>query len=166
MTSSPYEKARRAWFDDAERRRKAAKLPRHKLAPGTPEPPASPSMVAAWVDAIGHGRAVDALQVDRATLHRWMTGKAVPPHSAALVLRFMAEGVPPGLSDDWRGFQWRAGSVVTPTGVELSARDLEGWTWHLQRVELLETQLREARAKLAAVRALPGSANDALVSAS
>ena len=64
--------------------------------------------------AVGEARALSVLGVNRTTLGRWLSGAVKVPRSAALVLRQMAEGVPVGGSDHWRGFQFSGDDLVTP----------------------------------------------------
>jgi hypothetical protein len=112
---------------------------------------------------IGEGRALAVLQINRTTLGRWLAGSVKVPHAAALVLRQMAEGIPPGGSDDWRGFQWDGDALVTPTGERLTARQLDGLHWERQYRKALEREVNALRAELDGLRRLGGSANDATV---
>jgi hypothetical protein len=114
---------------------------------------------------VGEARALEVLQVNRTTLGRWLSGRVKVPHAAALVLRQLAEGVPPGGTDDWRGFQWDGDALVTPTGERLTARQLDGLHWQRQYTRSLERRVQELEGVVESLRRLGGSANDALVAA-
>ena len=171
-TKTPYEKAFTRWHYEKEVSRKKHKLPRHKLPPNFPEPPPKPEDIAYLVNEafhyVGKNQVLQVLQIDRSTLSRWLSGKTLPPHSAVLVLRFLAHGIPPGCSRDWEGFAWRYDRLVTATGLEFHAQELNLWTWHRQlqanqarEIEDLKAQLAQLRDRLARVGPLPGSSNDA-----
>lgn len=113
---------------------------------------------------VGEARACAVLQVNRTTLGRWLSGQVKVPHSAALVLRQLAEGVPPGGTDAWRGFWWEGDAVVTPTGERLTARELDGLHWQRQYTRSLERRVQELERVVDGLRRLGGSANDAVVS--
>lgn len=112
---------------------------------------------------VGEARALALLGVNRTTLGRWLSGKVKVPHAAALVLRQLAEGVPPGCSDDWRGFQWVGDALVTPTGEKLTAREIDGLHWQRQYTRSLERRVQELEGVIEGLRRLGGSANDATV---
>lgn len=112
---------------------------------------------------VGESRALSVLGVNRTTLRRWLSGAVRVPHAAALVLRQMAEGVPPGCSDEWRGFQWNGDALVTPTGERLTARQLDGLHWQRQYTRSLERRVQELETMVDGLRRLGGSANDAVV---
>jgi len=164
MTKTPHQKAAAKWFLDAERRRKSAKLPRHRLAPDTPPRPCSPSELHYLIhDApnyVGEARALEILQVNRTTLGRWLKGQSQMPYSAEAVLRFHAEGVPPACGEHWRGFRWSGNSVFTPTGREVSAREIESIEWMHAHADALARRIRELQAVVESLQRLGGSAND------
>lgn len=164
MTKTPQQKAFRKWFDDAERRRKAAKLPRHRLAPDTPPRPCSASELHELIFNgpvyVGEARALEVLQVNRTTLMRWLTGAARVPHAAAVVLRFYAEGIPPACGEDWRGFRWSGNALHTPTGREVTAREIEGLEYLHGHVEALQRRVRELQGVIHSLQRLGGAAND------
>lgn len=111
--------------------------------------------------AVGEARAVAVLGVNRTTLGRWLSGAVRVPHAAALVLRQMAEGIPPTGTDDWRGFQWDGDALVTPTGERLTARQIDGLHWERQHKKALEREVQRLRAEIETLRRVGGSANDA-----
>lgn len=115
---------------------------------------------------VGEARAVAVLGVNRTTLHRWLSGAVRVPHAAALVLRQMAEGIPVGGSDHWRGFQFAGDDLVTPTGERISARHLEKWSWvegmRKGQIAALERELAALRGQVESLRRIGGSANDAV----
>jgi hypothetical protein len=114
---------------------------------------------------VGEARALALLQINRTTLGRWLAGTVKVPHSAALVLRQVAEGIPPGGTDDWRGFGWDGDALVTPTGERLTARELDGLHWKRQHTRALERRVSELEGMVQQLRGLGGSANDAVMDA-
>ena len=112
---------------------------------------------------VGEARALAVLQINRTTLGRWLAGTVKVPHSAALVLRQLAEGLPPGGSDAWRGFGWDGDALVTPTGERLTAREIDGLHWQRQYTRALERRVSELERVADQLRRLGGSANDALL---
>lgn len=113
---------------------------------------------------VGEARALALLQINRTTLGRWLAGTVKVPHSAALVLRQVAEGIPPGGTDAWRGFAWDGDALVTPTGERLTARQLDGLHWERQHKAALVRRVAELEAVIESLRRVGGSANDAIVS--
>lgn len=112
---------------------------------------------------VGEARALAVLQVNRTTLGRWLAGTVKVPHSAALVLRQMAEGIPPEGTDAWRGFAWHGDALVTPTGERLTARELDGLHWTRQHTKALARRVAELESVVESLRRMGGSANDAVV---
>ncbi len=113
---------------------------------------------------VGEARALALLQVNRTTLGRWLSGQVKVPHSAALVLRQVAEGIPPEGTEAWRGFAWDGDALVTPTGERLTARQLDGLHWERQHKQALVRRVAELEATVESLRRVGGSANDAIVS--
>lgn len=113
---------------------------------------------------VGEARALALLGINRTTLGRWLAGTVKVPHSAALVLRQVAEGIPPGGTDAWRGFGWDGDALVTPTGERLTARQLDGLHWERQHKAALVRRVAELEAIIESLRRVGGSANDAIVS--
>lgn len=113
---------------------------------------------------VGEARALSVLQINRTTLGRWLSGQVKVPHAAALVLRQLAEGVPPEGTDDWRGFAWDGDALVTPTGERLRPRELDGLHWQRQYTRSLERRVKELETMLESLRRVGGSANDAIAS--
>lgn len=112
---------------------------------------------------VGEIRALAVLQVNRTTLGRWLAGTVKVPHAAALVLRQMAEGIPPEGTDAWRGFAWDGDALVTPTGERLTARELDGLHWQRQYTNALARRVAELEGVIESLRRVGGSANDAVV---
>lgn len=164
MSTSAHQKAARKWFFDAERRRKRAKLAPGRLAKDTPPAPCSPAelhrLIYNGVNYVGEARAREVLQVNRTTLARWLSGASQVPRSAVIVLQFLAEGIPPGLGNHWRGFQWAGNSLYTPAGREVSVSEIEGIQYLHAHVDALERRVRELQAALFRVQRLTGAAND------
>lgn len=112
---------------------------------------------------VGEARALAVLRVNRTTLGRWLSGQVKVPHAAALVLRHMAEGIPPEGTEAWRGFAWEGDALVTPSGERLTARQLDGLHWTRQYTRALEREVAALQADIEALRRLGGAANDATV---
>lgn len=112
---------------------------------------------------VGESRALAVLRINRTTLGRWLAGTVKVPHAAALVLRQLAEGIPPEGTDAWRGFRWDGDALVTPTGERLTARELDGLHWQRQYTRALQREVDALRAEIDALRRLGGAANDATV---
>lgn len=113
---------------------------------------------------VGESRALAVLQINRTTLGRWLAGTVKVPHSAALVLRQLGEGIPPGGTDAWRGFAWDGDALVTPTGERLTPRELDGLHWQRQYTNALKRRVAELEGVVESLRRVGGSANDAIVS--
>ena len=113
------------------------------------------------IHPVGESRALAVLRINRTTLGRWLAGTVKVPHAAALVLRQMAEGIPPEGTDAWRGFRWDGDALVTPTGEPLTARELDGLHWQRQYTKALQREVDALRAEIDALRRLGGAANDA-----
>jgi hypothetical protein len=114
---------------------------------------------------VGEARALALLQINRTTLGRWLSGAVKVPHSAALVLRQVAEGIPPGCTQAWHGFTWDGDALVTPTGERLTAREIDGLHWKRQYTRALERRVIELETMVDSLRRLGGSANDAVMDA-
>lgn len=116
--------------------------------------------------AVGEGRALALLGVNRTTLARWLSGAVKVPHAAALVLRQVAEGIPPGGSDVWRGFRFDGDFLVTASGHRLHANRLEKLEWldgmRAGQVAALEREIAALRGQVESLRRVGGSANDAV----
>lgn len=169
MVENAYTKARARWYADAERRRKAAKLPTHKLAPDTPAPPLSPDELQ-WLlhDSPlrpGVGSVLRTLQIDRSTLTRWLNGSSVVPHSAALVLRQMGDGIPPNGNAHWRGFQFDREALITPAGERVPARRIESLGMVYAQIEALQRHITHLEGVIDQLRRVGGTANDAVMDA-
>lgn len=166
MSSTAHQKAARRWFLDAERRRKAAKLRPGQYPKNTPPAPCSPSELRYLLHDgpvyVGEARALDVLQVNRTTLSRWLSGATQVPHAAVVVLRAMAEGIPPGAGADWRGFRWSGNSLFTPAGREVSAREIEGLQYVHAHADALARRVVELQAIIDSLRRIGDSANDAI----
>lgn len=117
---------------------------------------------------VGEARALALLQINRTTLARWLSGTVKVPHAAALVLRQVAEGIPPDGSDKWRGFRFDGDELVTPTGERLHALRLEKWSWledmRKAQIAALEKEMAALRSQVESLRRIGGTANDAIVS--
>ena len=154
------------WYARHETARKKLRISAGRRVPGFEAPPAGPEYVQELVDAVGERRAAELCTVHRTTVMRWLDGSVQIPPAALAILRFHAEGVPPGCGDAWRGFKWSGNTLTTPDGrATLSAHEIAGAA-HLQayqsalerRVHELESQLIEMARRVAW-----GSANDPYV---
>lgn len=114
---------------------------------------------------VGEARALALLQINRTTLGRWLSGQVKVPHAAALVLRQVAEGIPPEGTDAWRGFTWDGDALVTPTGERLTPHELDGLHWTRQHTKALARRVAELEGMIDQLRRVGGSANDAVVTA-
>lgn len=131
--------------------------------PNTPRPLSPEGLRSLLHDGprpVGESRALAVLRINRTTLGRWLAGSVKVPHSAALVLRFLADGVPPEGTDAWRGFAWDGDALVTPTGERLTPREIDGLHWQRQYTRALEREVSALRAEVDALRRIGGSAND------
>jgi hypothetical protein len=69
--------------------------------------------------------------VNRTTFDRWQRGESSAPTATLQLIRMHALGEPPGgWSNDWDGFRFQNGLLVTPHG-ELSPGDLQ--TFHFYK---------------------------------
>ena len=109
---------------------------------------------------VGESRALAVLQINRTTLGRWLSGQVKVPHSARLVLQQLAQGIPPGGSSHWQGFQFVGDELVTPAGERVAARRIESLTWQTQHVEALKRRVAELETVVTQLSRLGGAAND------
>lgn len=140
--STPFQRAYSAWFQryEVERHRQH----KRKGAPlaGFPAPPTSPEAIAQAVDSIGPRRVLATLEIHRSTLARWLSGSAVIPRPAWLVLAMLSEGRLPGMSDDWRGFRFD-GDTLHQIGTRNSytAREIAGWPYQQAHARALARRI-------------------------
>lgn len=136
------------------------------MAEARPVAPLSPAALR-WLlhdgpRPVGEARALAVLAINRTTLGRWLAGSVKVPHAAALVLRQLAEGIPPEGTDAWQGFSWEGDALVTPTGERLTARELDGLHWTRQHTRALVRRVAELESVVESLRRVGDSANDAI----
>ena len=166
MNQTAYSRAFAAWFSRYETERKRQHRRKGARLAGFPEPPTSPEEIAAAVDRVGARFVVDLLEIHRSTLARWLAGKAVIPRPAWLVIRMVADGLLPGMSDDWREWRFDGDSLVhVGTRQRYTARELSGLiyqTAHLRALESRISALKKQNAHLLRVGDFK-AANDPLI---
>lgn len=142
--STSFQRAYSSWFQryEVERHRQHKRKGSH-LA-GFPAPPTSPEAIAEAVYTIGPRRVLAVLEIHRSTLARWLSGSAVIPRPAWLVLVMLADGRLPGMSDDWRGFRFD-GDALHQIGTRNSytAREIAGWPYQQAHARALARRILE-----------------------
>lgn len=63
---------------------------------------------------MGKTRAFELCQVHRTTFERWLNGDSQIPAATLELLRLHANGEPPSMVDEWRGFCFTQGKLWTP----------------------------------------------------
>jgi hypothetical protein len=163
-TSSGHAEAFRRWFEQFERERKARRIAPGRRVPGFPDPPAAPDDVSRVVAQIGEAAALELCGVHRTTLARWLSGAVQIPRADWCVLRFAADGVPPGCGEAWRGFQWLADAVICPDGkTRVTAREIEGLHYQRAAIDAQARRIAQLEAMvidLARQIGTAGAAND------
>lgn len=139
-----YSRAFAAWFSRYEEERRLRHRRKGSTLADFPGPPTCPEEIARAVDTIGARRVLAVLEIHRSTLARWLSGAAVIPRPAWLVLAMLADGLLPGMSDDWR--QWRfEGDRLCLAGTRTSytARELAGLPYHQAHARALTRRIVE-----------------------
>lgn len=166
-TRAGHQAAYEKWFSRYEIARKKQRIGRGLNVPGAPPRPPGPEDVRIILQDslryVGEQRAALLCNVHRTTIKRWLDGTVQIPRAAYDMLRFHAEGVPPGCGDGWRGFSWSGDTLTCPDGrTTLTAFEIAGIGYKhalidalRERVQQLELQLVEMTA-----RVNWGSAND------
>ncbi len=149
FVNSSFARAYSAWFSDYERtRKKNGRRPGAKI-PGFPPPPASPDDIAHYVEQIGPRKIMETLGIHRTTLSRWLSGQAVIPRPAWLLLVLMAEGRLPGMSTDWRDFRFDGDRLyIIGTRFSYSAMEIAGWQYHQAHAAALARQVASLESKI------------------
>lgn len=119
-TKTGHDAAFKKWSAAHETERKRRRISAGRTVPGFPRAPASPDDIRYLMD-YSPGRLTLAMiaelcDVHRTTVMRWLDGSVQIPRSAFAVLRFHAEGVPPGCGERWRGFSWSGDTLTCPDG--------------------------------------------------
>lgn len=165
---SAYQQAYERWFCRYEDERRRRHKRRGAILADFPGPPASPDDIARCVDAIGARRVVEVLEIHRSTLARWLSGAAVIPRPAWLVLVMLADGLLPGMSDDWREWRFHGNALVhVGTNQAFTARELAGLPYQAAHARALAFRLSELERENARLLRLGdfGAANDPIMRA-
>lgn len=168
IEKTPYQLAFDRWFSEYEsERRRRRKRPGSNLA-DWPAPPTHPEEVAQTIDRIGRARVLSVLGIHRTTLARWTSGEAVIPRPAWLLLVLMAEGRLPGMSEDWRQFQFDGDRLhIVGTRYSYSALEIAGWHYQQAHAAALARHVQALEGRIAHLLDVGefGAANDALMAA-
>lgn len=166
ITETPFQRAYSRWFSDYERERKhQKKRAGSKLVDFAP-PPTHPEDVRLIVERIGRHQVQKILGIHRTTLSRWISGEAVIPRPAWLLLVLMADGRLPGMSEDWSGFRFDADRLhIIGTRHSYSALEIAGWHYQQAHAEALSRRVVELEKKTAYLLQTGrfDAANDALM---
>lgn len=155
------------WFRRYDKERKKRHISAGRPVPGVPPAPPGPDeirlLIFDGINPLSERIAAELCGVHRTTVGRWLDGSVQIPAAAYSLLRFAANGVPPGCGDAWLGFQWSGDGLVCPDGkTAVQAQEIAGIV-HLRRyISALETRCGELEASLCdLVRQIDhGSAND------
>lgn len=169
IAETSYQRAYSSWFSRHEvERRRQKKRPGVRLL-DFEAPPMRPDDLAQLVDQIGARRVLSILEISRTTLARWKTGQAVPPRSAVLLLRVLALGLLPGMSDDWRDFRFDGDRLrIVGTRDSYTAREIAGIRYLKAHADALARRVADLEKQTAHLLQVGrfDCANDALISAS
>lgn len=166
IVNSAFQRAYSAWFSDYERTRRENGRRRGAKIPGFPAPPASPQDVQNYVEQLGTQAVLKTFGVHRTTLARWVSGEAVIPRPAWLLLVMMAEGRLPGMSDDWRNIRFDGDRLhIIGTRYSYTAMEITGWQYQQAHAQALARRVVELEKKTAYLLSVGrfDAANDALV---
>lgn len=148
MTSAPRNGHRAAferWFLASEKERKRRHISAGRKVPGFESPPPGPDELRYLIDyaprKLSERTMAELCNVHRTTVLRWLDGSVQIPASAYALLRFHAEGVPPGCGEAWRGFSWAGDTLTTPDGrTTLTAHEVAGTGYLHAYVSALEAK--------------------------
>jgi len=160
-----FQRAFSAWFSDYERTRRLSGRRCGSQIPDFPAPPSSPDDVLALVEIIGQRKVLKVFGIHRTTLRRWLTGAAVIPRPAWLLLVLVAEGRLPGMSTDWAQFRFDGDRLhVIGTRFSYTALEIMGWQYHQAHAAALARRVVELEKKTAYLLRLGRfeASNDAL----
>lgn len=166
IVNSAFQRAYSAWFSEYERERRRGQRRKGSKIPALPAPPTSPDDVAQVVQTIGRRAVLQVLEIHRTTLARWISGAAVIPRPAWLLLVLMAEGRLPGMSEDWRAFRFDGDRLhIIGTRLSYSALEIAGWQYQQQHAAALARRVAALEKENAQLVRLGnfGAANDPLV---
>lgn len=150
ITKTAFQQAYAAWFSDYEHARRKTGRRRGDRLPDFPAPPSSPDDVARAVGSIGHSRVLSVFGIHRTTLARWLSGAAVIPRPAWLLLILLSEGRLPGMSDDWKDFRFDGDRLaIIGTRVSYSAREIAGWQYQQSHAVALARRVVDLEQQIA-----------------
>lgn len=137
-----HSRAFKRWFLAFERERKRQRIAPGRPVPGFPAPPPGPDEVRRLIYnalyPVGESDAAKICSVHRTTVTRWLSGATQISPSAYAMLKFHAEGVPPGCGNHWQGFYWKEKTVILPDGrTELTALEIAGWYFTRMEIQAL-----------------------------
>lgn len=166
-TPNGHKAAFEKWFLASEKERKRRHITAGRKVPGFETPPPGPDELRYLIDyaprKLSERTMAELCGVHRTTVLRWLDGSVQIPAAAYAMLRFHAEGVPPGCGDAWRGFSWSGDTLTTPDGrTTLTAHEIAGRTYQDNYTRALEDRLAKLEQQLQDMtrRIDWGSAND------
>lgn len=166
IVKSAFQRAYSAWFSDYERARRQSGRRKGAPVPDLPAPPTCPEDIAQHVGQIGRAKVIQTFGIHRTTLARWLSGEAVIPRPAWLLLVLMAEGRLPGMSADWRDIRFDGDRLhIIGSRYSYTALEIAGWQYqqaHAAALARRVAQLEKENAHLLRVGVF-GAANDALM---
>ena len=166
IVNSAFQRAYSAWFSEYEAERRRGRRRKGAKIPALPAPPTCPDDVAQVVTSIGRQNVLVTLGIHRTTLARWISGEAVIPRQAWLLLVLMSEGRLPGMSEDWRQFRFDGDRLyLIGTRLSYSALEIAGWQYQQQHAAALARRVAALEKENAQLMRLGdfGAANDPLV---
>jgi len=150
FVKSAFQRAYSAWFSDYERSRRENGRRRGAIIPDLPAPPTSPDDIEHYVDQIGRAQVIKTFGIHRTTLARWLTGAAVIPRPAWLLLVLMAEGRLPSMSADWRDIRFDGDRLhIIGTRYSYTALEIAGWQYQQAHAMALARRVAELEKKAA-----------------
>jgi hypothetical protein len=166
VEKNAFQRAYSAWFSDYERGRRLSGRRKGQIIPEWPAPPTSPDDIVQTVDSIGRNQVLKVFGIHRSTLARWMTGMAVIPRPAWLLLVLMAEGRLPGMSEDWRNIRFDGDRLhIIGSRYSYTALEIQGWQYQQAHAQALARRVAELEKKTAYLLSVGrfDAANDALL---
>ncbi len=149
MAKTAFNTAYQNWFAAYNTARKAQKKRLGAKLKDFPPPPTHPDEVAEIVQKLGQSHVTKTLGIHRTTLSRWLSGDSVIPRPAWLLLVMMADGVLPGMSDDWKNFRFDGDRLhIIGTRHSYSALEIMGWQYQQAHAAALARRVCELEGKL------------------
>lgn len=114
----------------------------------------------ALIELIGSRRVERELNVHRTTIARWLSGVVDLPGAQHLAVRGLL-GDLPGTAGKWTDWRFHDGLLLSPAGDAFTAGDVMAIGLNRQRIQQLERDLLEARARVLLLeRGYPQAANE------